>query len=88
MLRPIKKFWNAISTGWVVEYPGRDVDGPKDFFDVKDRGSQSKTPTENGAIGYRRVCEWEEVARREEEAREDAVLKWHAQMNQANVTQR
>lgn len=30
-----KKFWNTISTGWVVEYPPRD--GPGDFFDRRDR---------------------------------------------------
>ncbi|PMD54046.1 uncharacterized protein K444DRAFT_618505 [Hyaloscypha bicolor E] len=34
-----KKFWNAIMTGWVVEYPN-SRDGPRDFFDRRDRTPQ------------------------------------------------
>jgi len=40
MLGCLKSFWREISTGWVVEYPGRERDGPNDFFDRRDRRPQ------------------------------------------------
>ena len=36
MLSVLKKFWKAISTGWVIEYPDSNR-GPQDLFDRKDR---------------------------------------------------
>lgn len=40
MLSCLKKFWKAISTGWVLEYPNED--GPNDLFDRKDRKPYGK----------------------------------------------
>jgi hypothetical protein len=33
----VKKAWHTFTTGWVVEYDGTSRDGPRDFFDNKDR---------------------------------------------------
>lgn len=27
-----KTLFHALSTGWLIEYPGRNIDGPPDFF--------------------------------------------------------
>jgi hypothetical protein len=39
MLSCFKKFWKAISTGWILEYPDSN-NGPQDLFDRKDRRAQ------------------------------------------------
>jgi hypothetical protein len=57
----LKKFWKAISTGWVLEYPGDD--GPVDLFDRKDRRPYGARPRDPNALER---CGW-----RGEEAR------WH-----------
>jgi hypothetical protein len=32
----LQKFWKTLTTGWVVEYPGRTGgDSPPDFFEVQ-----------------------------------------------------
>jgi hypothetical protein len=41
MFGSLKMFWKAISTGWVLEYPGEE---PSDFFDNKDRVPQWVKP--------------------------------------------
>jgi hypothetical protein len=28
----IKTIFHVLCTGWLIEYPGRDIDGPPDFF--------------------------------------------------------
>lgn len=28
----IKKIFHTLRTGWLIEYPGRHIDGPPDFF--------------------------------------------------------
>lgn len=49
MLSCLKKLWNAITSGWVVEYPDSNKD-PQDLFDRKDRipyGSQRRNTEMN-----------------------------------------
>lgn len=31
----LKKVWDTLTTGWVIEYPGKCEDGPSDFFEAK-----------------------------------------------------
>jgi len=32
MASPLKTLFHTLCTGWLIEYPGRDIDGPSDFF--------------------------------------------------------
>lgn len=32
MSSPFKTLFHTICTGWLIEYPGRHIDGPPDFF--------------------------------------------------------
>jgi hypothetical protein len=61
----VKRFWKAISTGWVIEYPDPN-NGPSDFFDRKNhRLRQGERPPRY---------------QEREESNEDAVFKWSEQM--------
>jgi hypothetical protein len=68
----LKRIWEAVSTGWVLEYPDSDH-GPKDFFDRrhnKTDGQELETPPayQDSGIGI---------------SREDAVFKWSEQIKAA-----
>ncbi len=114
MLNHLKRFWEAISTGWVVEYPGRGG-APRDFFDRRDIDRRPMYVDPNRLPSYQEVCSscrrgengsgWEGEPeggrelregdpeyeyleqRREEEEREDAVLRWHEQMRKKSTGQ-
>ena len=68
-----KKFWNAISTGWVVEYPGQGGP-PRDFFDRRDR-----TPQGVGRAGNENGSE-----RGEGDDSSDAIFRWKEQQEAAS----
>jgi len=65
MLKCLKNFWHAISTGWVLEYPS-ESNGPNDFFDRKDRRVQGAPVrrSREGDLSDLERCGW-----RGEEAR-------------------
>ncbi len=69
----LKKFWQTISTGWVVEYPGKERDGPKDFFDRRSDGPRQS---------YHLPQEYESHVgpKDEEDEREDGIARWSEQM--------
>ncbi|KAF4635971.1 hypothetical protein G7Y89_g2101 [Cudoniella acicularis] len=46
----LKKFWKAISTGWVLEYPDPD-NGPTDLYDTGSIGAVATMPYFEKAIG-------------------------------------
>jgi hypothetical protein len=74
VVKAAKKFWNAISTGWVVEYPN-STDGPRDFFDRRDRTPQGvKVEKKSGELD-RRSSNGEETA--------DAIFLWKEQLKTA-----
>jgi hypothetical protein len=67
-----KKFWKAISTGWVIEYPD-SRDGPRDFFDKRDRVPQ-------GVRGEKKFGnELERCSYNGDEA-SDAIFMWREQL--------
>lgn len=89
-----KKAWNTFTTGWVVEY-GTPRDGPRDFFDNRDRKvytGQTRRMEELG-LGERRregTVERDFAAEAHKEGRDrslseesnaDACLKWSEQMS-------
>jgi hypothetical protein len=72
----LKKFWETISTGWVLEYPDSN-EGPKDFFE-RERIQTESPPQQverESLPSYRNSAE--------EDARADAVFKWSEQMRAA-----
>jgi hypothetical protein len=69
----LKKFWHTVSTGWVVEYPGRSNNGPRDFFDRRSDG-----PRQSQQLPPYQEQGWDQ--RKEEEEREDAIAKWSEQI--------
>jgi hypothetical protein len=69
-----KKFWSAISTGWVVEYPN-SRDGPRDFFDRRDR-------TPQGVKIEKKSGELDSCSSNGEEAA-DAIFRWKEQLGAA-----
>jgi hypothetical protein len=70
-----KKFWKAISTGWVIEYPD-SRNGPSDFFDRRDRIPQGvRTERQGGS-------ELERCSYTGEEA-SNAIFRWKEQMRAA-----
>jgi len=73
MLGCLKTFWREISTGWVVEYPGRSQDGPNDFFDRRDRRPQGV------AVPLGSESEWRRDSGSENA---DAIFKWQKQQEQ------
>jgi hypothetical protein len=71
-----KKFWKAISTGWVIEYPD-SRNGPNDFFDRRDR-------TPQGVRNQKKFgSELERCSYSGEEA-SDAIFRWKEQMRSSN----
>ena len=70
-----KKFWKTISTGWVIEYPGSSRDGPRDFFDRRDRVPQGVRENQVGSELERCSYNGEEAA--------DRVFMWKEQMRAA-----
>jgi hypothetical protein len=69
-----KKFWSAISTGWVIEYPN-SRDGPRDFFDRRDRTRQGVKEEEEEKLG----SDLERCSYNGEEA-SDAIFMWKEQL--------
>jgi hypothetical protein len=69
-----KKFWSAISTGWVIEYPD-SRDGPRDFFDRRDRTPQGVKEAEEEKLG----SDLERCSYNGEEA-SDAIFMWKEQL--------
>lgn len=76
IMAALKKFWNTISTGWVVEYPGKSSDGPRDFFDRRSDGPRSNQQL---PPYYEKVVDQQQ---KEEEERENAILRWSEQMRE------
>jgi hypothetical protein len=66
-----KKFWNAISTGWVVEYPGQGGP-PRDFFDRRDRMPQGVREKWVEPGSERGSDNGEDTA--------DAIFRWKAEL--------
>ncbi len=67
-----KKFWKAISTGWVIEFPD-SRNGPRDFFDRRDRTPQGvRTERQVGSDLERCSYIGEEAS--------DAIFRWKEQM--------
>lgn len=74
-----KKFWNAISTGWVVEYPGQGGP-PRDFFDRRDRTPQGvRRARENEERGLERGSE----RGGDEVDDSDKIFRWKEQQEAA-----
>jgi len=71
VVKAAKKFWNAISTGWVVEYPN-SRDGPRDFFDRRDRTPQGAKVEKKSGESDRCSSNGEETA--------DAIFLWKEQL--------
>jgi len=88
MFTHLKKFWEAISTGWVLEYPEPNSE-PRDFFDRKDRRPQGVgglpryEDVGRDGSAYGSGCGSERSYGRQEEGREDAVFRWSEQMKAA-----
>ncbi|PMD54053.1 uncharacterized protein K444DRAFT_618511 [Hyaloscypha bicolor E] len=70
-----KKFWNAVSTGWVIEYPN-SRDGPRDFFDRRDRTPQGVREEKTFGNGKDRCSDNGEDA-------SDAIFRWKEQLKAA-----
>lgn len=74
----VKRFWKAISTGWVIEYPD-SKNGPSDFFDRRDRKPQGlKEQQESKQFGQ----DLERCSYYSEEA-SDRIFMWSEQMKAA-----
>jgi hypothetical protein len=89
-----KKAWNTMTTGWVVEY-GTPRDGPRDFFDNRDR--RVYTGQGPGLQPLKKEQKYEAIVERDfatqawnqerersmsEESNADACLRWSEQMKQ------
>jgi hypothetical protein len=70
-----KKFWSAISTGWVIEYPGSGQ-APRDFFDRRDR-------TPQGVREEKRVENESERGSENGDETSDAIFRWKEQLKAA-----
>jgi hypothetical protein len=67
-----KKFWKAISTGWVIDYPD-SRNGPIDFFDQKDRRPQGVRDEKQAGSELARCSYTGEEA-------SDAIFRWKEQL--------
>lgn len=77
--KTLKKAWDAVSTGWVVEYPSNN--GPEDFFNPGAKRKVQPKEVESDMPPAYKVSS-------EEDARADAIFKWREQMDQKKAAPR